>query len=294
MTYPSKSLRIMPEAYLAKAKDNSTPVDDSLMSPPLTPTEIHPCFYDYPTKRKQFIHSYARMAPYLHSNNSNQMGNDRTFALNVYRDLLLSMRMKTNHQLSGNKRKSIKNNMGNVNDCAKLDKPAVIPTKKRKITNMSDASSPVEADKQYSEPSRPKKKRVSSVLPTGKEAAMAFDAIDIDSLDTDFYPLHWVPDPENLNRIPVKVLWKGTPLDVYNQPYYHQLHHVEATMASTLRLSPIQYLRCKRTLILAARTLKLQQIPFTKSVAQKLCRVDVNKTSALWTAFGQLGWLDEC
>jgi hypothetical protein len=63
-------------------------------------------------------------------------------------------------------------------------------------------------------------------------------------------------------------------------------------MASILRLSPVQYLRCKRTLILAARTLKQQQIPFTKSVAQKLCRVDVNKTSALWTAFGQLGWLE--
>lgn len=61
-------------------------------------------------------------------------------------------------------------------------------------------------------------------------------------------------------------------------------------MASILRLSPVQYLRCKRTLILAARTLQLQEIPFTKSVAQKLCRVDVNKTSALWTAFGQLGW----
>jgi hypothetical protein len=63
-------------------------------------------------------------------------------------------------------------------------------------------------------------------------------------------------------------------------------------MASILRLSPIQYLKCKRTLILAARTLSYQQIPFTKSVAQKLCRVDVNKTSALWTAFGELGWLE--
>lgn len=63
-------------------------------------------------------------------------------------------------------------------------------------------------------------------------------------------------------------------------------------MASILRLSPIQYLRCKRTLILAARTLKLQGIPFTKSVAQKLCRADVNKTSALWTVFGQLGWFN--
>lgn len=85
----------------------------------------------------------------------------------------------------------------------------------------------------------------------------------------------------------------GAPLLIHQQPYYDGLHQVESSMASILRLSPIQYLRCKRTLILAARTLKLQQIPFTKSVAQKLCRVDVNKTSALWTAFGQLGWFSE-
>lgn len=85
----------------------------------------------------------------------------------------------------------------------------------------------------------------------------------------------------------------GAPLCINQEPFYHLLHPVEASMASTLRLSPIQYLRCKRTLILAARTLKHQNISFTKSVAQKLCRVDVNKTSALWTAFGQLGWFDE-
>lgn len=85
----------------------------------------------------------------------------------------------------------------------------------------------------------------------------------------------------------------GAPLSIHQQPYHDLLHPVESSMASILRLSPIQYLRCKRTLILASRTLKLQHIPFTKSVAQKLCRVDVNKTSALWTAFGQLGWFDE-
>lgn len=84
----------------------------------------------------------------------------------------------------------------------------------------------------------------------------------------------------------------GAPLSINRQPYFNQLHPAEVTMASVLRLTPIQYLRCKRTLILASRTLKMQQVPFTKSIAQKLCRVDVNKTSALWTAFRQLGWFN--
>ncbi|KAI9277839.1 hypothetical protein BY458DRAFT_532438 [Sporodiniella umbellata] len=179
----------------------------------------------------------------------------RVFSLHVYRDYLLA-----------------KGEQGFSTE-ARSDKAAVSPSKNRKSLD-------------------PKKRRVSA-LPSGKDAAAAFDALDIESQDLDFYPPQWAPRQDRLDSIPIKVSWKGAPMAIHQHPMYSRLHPVEASMASVLRLSPIQYLRCKRTLILAARTLKYQTIPFTKSVAQKLCRVDVNKTSALWTAYGQLGWFEE-
>ncbi|KAG2209776.1 hypothetical protein INT47_001924 [Mucor saturninus] len=257
--------------------------DDSLMSPPLTPTEAHhPTLsiehddsWYYPRRRKEFITSYSKMVPFLRKRKEHDdSDNHGMFALNVYRDLML-----VGQQDNKKSRREIKKE---ENDCVMSDETVVPHTQKRKLC----FTSPSEQDKK-------KRKRVSSILPTGKEAALAFDSIDIDTPDKDFYPVHWVPLRNALDQVPVKVCWKGAPLLIHQQPYYDGLHRVEASMASILRLSPIQYLRCKRTLILAARTLKLQQIPFTKSVAQKLCRVDVNKTSALWTAFGQLGWFDE-
>jgi hypothetical protein len=76
-------------------------------------------------------------------------------------------------------------------------------------------------------------------------------------------------------------------------PYFHKLHPGEANIASTLRLTPEQYIKCKRTLIQAASKYESQGIPFRKSDAQKLCRVDVNKTSTLWSIFGKLGWMGD-
>lgn len=74
---------------------------------------------------------------------------------------------------------------------------------------------------------------------------------------------------------------------------FELLHPYEVHIASTLRLSPAQYLACKRTLILASR--KYLSVPngkqFKKSDAQKLCRIDVNKTSRLWEIFAKVGWL---
>ncbi|KAI8637902.1 hypothetical protein BD408DRAFT_423840 [Parasitella parasitica] len=274
---PSPQLRIMQDSY-THLKENTKNQDDSLMSPPLTPTdaplndlwhcnanvELPMPSIESPRKnRKQFIKNYARMVPSLQKKKRNAHG---IFALNVYRDILLKQ-----EQLQQQK----KQDKSKYNHCVRSDN-AVPHTKKRKTVAEDGV----------------KRKRVSSVLPSGKDAALAFDAVDIDTADIIFYPQGWAPFNEALDQVPVKVNWKGAPLPIDDQPYFDHLHHIEATMASVLRLSPVQYLRCKRTLILAARTLKIQQIPFTKSVAQKLCRVDVNKTSALWTAFGQLGWFD--
>ncbi|CAO3651834.1 unnamed protein product [Mucor fragilis] len=277
---PSHQLRIMQDSY-THLKANAKNQDDSLMSPPLTPTDAPlndlwhysatveelsmPSIEATRKDRKQFIKNYARMVPSLRKNKRNAHG---VFALNVYRDILLKQQQQRQQQQKQQEKSK-------YNHCARLDN--VVPhTKKRKMVAEDGI----------------KRKRVSSVLPSGKDAASAFDAIDIDTSDILFYPEGWAPNNAALDHVPVKVNWKGAPLPINDQPYFDHLHQIESTMASVLRLSPVQYLRCKRTLILAARTLKIQQIPFTKSVAQKLCRVDVNKTSALWTAFGQLGWFD--
>ncbi|KAF9902870.1 hypothetical protein EC991_004490 [Linnemannia zychae] len=90
-----------------------------------------------------------------------------------------------------------------------------------------------------------------------------------------------------------KIIWKGYPLNISGKLGVELLHPYEAHIASTLRLSPAQYLACKRTLILASR--QYLSVPngkqFKKSDAQKLCRIDVNKTSRLWEIFAKVGWL---
>lgn len=90
-----------------------------------------------------------------------------------------------------------------------------------------------------------------------------------------------------------KIIWKGYPLNISGKLGFELLHPYEVHIASTLRLSPAQYLGCKRTLILASR--QYLAVPngkqFKKSDAQKLCRIDVNKTSRLWEIFAKIGWL---
>lgn len=191
MTYPSKSLRIMQNPYVHQ---KGQVVNDSLMSPPLTPTEAHhptlsindqSCWY-YPRRRKEFITSYSKMVPFLRK--SNDCNNGSMFALNVYRDLLLS---STNNEDKGKSKIKVKEN-----DCVMSDETVVPHTQKRKLCFT------VEEDKK-------KRKRVSSILPTGKEAALAFDSIDIDTSDQEFYPVGWVPLRNALDQVPVKVCWKG-------------------------------------------------------------------------------------
>ncbi|KAG0005941.1 hypothetical protein BGZ79_000049 [Entomortierella chlamydospora] len=105
------------------------------------------------------------------------------------------------------------------------------------------------------------------------------------------------PDVGPISLLDVKqppmVVWKGQPLSVAGKPGYELLHPHEARIASTLRLSPAQYLNCKQTLILASRAYLANPDgkQFRKSDAQKLCRIDVNKTSRLWEVFAKIGWL---
>lgn len=83
---------------------------------------------------------------------------------------------------------------------------------------------------------------------------------------------------------------KGSPLSIAHLPFFDLLHPGEIHIASTLRLTPEQYLKCRRSLILAAQDFDKMNLTFRKSDAQKCVRIDVNKTSALWNVFNQLGW----
>ncbi|CAO3681658.1 unnamed protein product [Umbelopsis vinacea] len=125
------------------------------------------------------------------------------------------------------------------------------------------------------------------------DAAMAFDRVNIEESDHDFFDPQWIPSYQVFDQRLVRVVWKGSPLQIAHMPYFHKLHPGEANIASTLRLTPEQYIKCKRTLIQAASKYESQGIPFRKSDAQKLCRVDVNKTSTLWSIFGKLGWMGD-
>lgn len=74
-------------------------------------------------------------------------------------------------------------------------------------------------------------------------------------------------------------------------PFFEKLHPGEASIAASLRLMPGQYLKCKWALVLAAKHAYETKSMFRKSEAQKVCCIDVNKTSVLWNTFGKLGWL---
>ncbi|KAI8391634.1 uncharacterized protein BYT42DRAFT_557553 [Radiomyces spectabilis] len=123
------------------------------------------------------------------------------------------------------------------------------------------------------------------------DAAAVYDRIDLSLSDEAVMEPQWVPSLEVFdNRPPVRVVWKGSPLPINHLPYYERLHPGEVAIASTLRLTPEQYLKCKRTLVLAAQDFARHGMSFRKSDAQKFCRIDVNKTSTLWCAFNRLGW----
>lgn len=127
------------------------------------------------------------------------------------------------------------------------------------------------------------------------DAAAAYDNVDITMDDKEVFKEdpEWIPDMDVFESLPhVRVVWKGTPLAIDHMPYYEELHPGEVNIASTLRLTPEQYLKCRRALILAAQEFDKMHIAFRKSDAQKCVRIDVNKTSTLWSVFSRLGWFN--
>ncbi|CAJ0843651.1 7052_t:CDS:2 [Entrophospora sp. SA101] len=94
-----------------------------------------------------------------------------------------------------------------------------------------------------------------------------------------------------LDNTQPSITWKGHPLQIEHLPHYNVLHPTESHVVSVLRLTPIQYLTGKHTLISSARRYTEKDLPFKKSDAQKLLRIDVNKASKLWDFFHQMNWI---
>ncbi|KAJ3033778.1 Transcriptional adapter ada2 [Rhizophlyctis rosea] len=86
------------------------------------------------------------------------------------------------------------------------------------------------------------------------------------------------------------VTWtKSVPLHIPPTSPGYDLHNPDEVAAcSTLRLMPEVYLKMKDTLLTARR----ERGPIKKREAQKMLRVDVNKTGKIYDWFVGLGWLD--
>ncbi|KAJ6260389.1 hypothetical protein Dda_4615 [Drechslerella dactyloides] len=96
--------------------------------------------------------------------------------------------------------------------------------------------------------------------------------------------------PDNPRCLHVE--WSGAPLDISNDPDRDQLHKAEQHLASTLKLSCGQYLTQKRLIFLERVTrLRAGNTVFSRTHAQQVCHIDVNKASRLFAAFEKVGWL---
>lgn len=98
-------------------------------------------------------------------------------------------------------------------------------------------------------------------------------------------------DTSTLQNITPRIKWKTKPQSIVQLPYYKHLHPKEAHVVKTLRLTPFHYLLAKFILISSAQMAMKNSLPFRKSNAQKLLRIDVNKASKLWEWFVQTKWI---
>ncbi|KAJ1897782.1 hypothetical protein LPJ81_004463 [Coemansia sp. IMI 209127] len=86
------------------------------------------------------------------------------------------------------------------------------------------------------------------------------------------------------------VKWtKADPINVKEKPMADKLASAEQHCCSVLRILPEQYLAIKHTLLKESRSHSPGS--FKKRDAQRLCRIDVNKTSKIYEWYVSLGWL---
>lgn len=134
--------------------------------------------------------------------------------------------------------------------------------------------------------SKPSNPKVRAGTPTRQPAREDKDFQDLPDYCP---PISSLPNRPN----PLKIDWKGAPIDLSSDPHVNLLHPGEVILAATLRLDCATYLTSKRRIFIRrVECVKIRK-EFRKTDAQQACKIDVNKASKLWTAFDKVGWLEE-
>jgi hypothetical protein len=131
---------------------------------------------------------------------------------------------------------------------------------------------------------------------TGASASSKLARVVTNRDDTDYHALpDYCPPLDSLPKGNSKMLkseWKGTKLDLSNDPDRHMLHEAELDLAATLRLNCATYLCSKRRVFMARINGLKTGKEFRKTDAQQACKIDVNKASKLWQAYDKVGWFN--
>ena len=90
-----------------------------------------------------------------------------------------------------------------------------------------------------------------------------------------------------------EIKWDGNKRDISEEPDIEFLHPLEVRWASKLRLDPGQYIATKRLIFNEKLRFLRAGKNFSKTAAQQVAKLDVNKLSRLHEAFEAVGWFDE-
>lgn len=157
------------------------------------------------------------------------------------------------------------------------------------VTTISSASKKLtKQSKQPKQPRAPKQPRLK--IPRTPTSVTATKVHDMD--------IKLVPDysPSADTLLPGQVLtteWKGAPMDMNKDAHLHLLHPKEYEIAAVLRLNAELYVDSKKRLFAEKVQRMRLGLPFRRTDAQKACRIDVNKASRLFTAYENVGWLND-
>ncbi|KAH6688973.1 SWIRM domain-containing protein [Plectosphaerella plurivora] len=218
---------------------------------------------------------------------------DRRSWMQKERELLVNDR-KMNHDRWNNKRYTPiapARIAAKTSSASRVPKPVKTPTAKPdRVVKPSPARIPGPTVRNPVRPQSSPKGRLNSVTPEPGRRVVAPNREDRDfnALEDLCPPLDSLPNKPNS----LKVDWKGSPVNLSQDPHAHLLHPDELSLAANLRLDCATYLTSKRRIFIRRRACAVQGKEFRKTDAQQACKIDVNKASKLWTAFEKVGWLD--
>lgn len=150
---------------------------------------------------------------------------------------------------------------------------------------------------------RPAPKVVDPNAPPKVSKGQRTDAEFEDALASTASPIYYPPN-DNLDKLgpnAMKVEWKSSKKIYTPQEFTRfqnlknvKFHAKEIDLAGTINMVHLaQYEESKRLIFKFWYERKLKGMSFTKTHAQQAAHVDVNKASALWTAFDKVGWFSD-